>query len=190
MTDWRLAATAGLLSAAMVAANVLVKPRLSARVAIRPADSVMHGREWRGRPAPALTLVSTTGVSLSTSGEAPRVRLLVFFASWSVQSQMVLAVIHEYATRGTTQGQSLDLLLVNAQESEDLAMSCVDEFAPAPRVALDPTGVAMRAFEVRTIPTIVAIDRDGRVALYHEGSSFSPDVALDPLLQPQAPAPR
>lgn len=173
---------AGVLSVALVGANVAVKPRLQARETVRAADSVVHGREWRGRVAPALTITSLGGERMVTAGPHERLRVLVFFGTWNQEATETLLTLQGFATRAAARRRPLDVLLVNAQEGEQVAVDFALESAPRLPLALDPQGAAMAAFEVRTVPTVIAIDRDGRVALYHEGPLFNADVALDPLL--------
>lgn len=189
MTGWRSAVTVGALSAAVVAANVAVKPRLEARATVRPADSIVHGREWRGRMAPAVTLEAGGGATTQTSGQAERLRVLVFFGTWSGNADDALRAIDDFATRARAGQRPIDLLLVNAQEAENVATAFARKFAPNLPLALDASGAAMQAFEIRTLPTLVAIDREGRVALYHEGPLYNVDVALEPLLPRTMPAP-
>lgn len=187
MTPSRSVLAAGVLSVALVGANVLVKPRLQARQTVRAADSVVHGREWRGRVAPALSIASLGGETMATAGPQARLRVLVFFGTWNGDATETLLSLQGFATRAAARRRPLDVLLVNAQESEQVAVDFAHESAPDLPLALDPQGAAMQAFEVRTLPTVIAIDRDGRVALYHEGPLFNVDVALEPLL-PRAAA--
>ena len=182
MTPSRSVLAVGVLSVALVGANLLVKPRLQARQTVRAADSVMHGREWRGRVAPALTITSLDGETMATAGPHARLRVLVFFGTWNGEATETLLTLQGFMTRAAARRRPLDMLLVNAQETEQVAVAFARESAPDLPLALDPQGAAMQAFEVRTVPTVVAIDREGRVALYHEGPLYNADVALESLL--------
>jgi hypothetical protein len=187
VTDWRAAVAVGALSAAVVAANVAVKPQLQARATVRATDSVVRGREWRGRLAPALTIAATDGATTQTSGTASRLRVLVFFGTWSANAADALRAMDDFAVRARAGRRPIDVVLVDAQEAAEVATTFARTFAPNLSLALDENGAAMQAFEVRTLPTLVAIDHEGRVALYYEGPLFNVDVALEPLL-PRATA--
>lgn len=194
MTRWRSAVAVAALSAAVVAANVVVKPRLEARATVRAADSIVHGREWRGRVAPAVTLTAIDGAATLTSGPASSLRVFLFFGTWSGESTVALKAMDDFAARARARRRPIDVLLVDAQEAANVATAFAKKHAPSLPLALDASGAAMQAFEIRELPTLVAIDHEGRVALYHEGPLYNVDVALEPLLPrptpTQAPEPR
>lgn len=194
MTRWRSAVAVAALSAAVAAANVVVKPRLEARATVRAADSIVHGREWRGRVAPAVALEAVGGATTQTAGLASRLRVLVFFGTWTRNADEVLKAMDDFAARARAGRRPIDVLLVDAQETANVATAFAKKHAPNLPLALDASGAAMQAFEIRELPTLVAIDHEGRVALYHEGPLYNVDVALEPLLPrptpTQAPEPR
>jgi hypothetical protein len=114
----------------------------------------------------------------------------VFFGSWSGHAaEASLHAMDDFAARARTTQRPIDVLLVNAQEAVNVATAFAKEFAPSLPLALDATGAAMQAFEIRTVPTLVAIDSEGRVALYLEGPIYNVDIALEPLLPRPTAAP-
>jgi peroxiredoxin len=71
---------------------------------------------------------------------------------------LVEAVTREFADKG------VELLAVNLEEPQDKVKATLDRQKLAVPVALDRDGVAAGRYAVTSIPQVVVIDRDGKVA--------------------------
>jgi len=111
---------------------------------------------------------------LSTlSGESLRLQelhgkavLINFWATWCGPCREEMPLLQKYADRHSDQ---LIVLAVNAQESEGVVQSFVNELGLSFPVLLDSRGVVEDLYRVRAFPTSVFIDAEGTIRSQHIG---------------------
>lgn len=140
-----------LVFAAAILFGALVLPRLSGvlegRLAPDFALDVIHGGEAASR--------------VRLSEQRGKLLLLDFWASWCgpcrAQTHVLDAVRRRYADAG------LVIIGVNVNDDPDAAREYLAQVKPPWVVVEDSQGTAAGAYDARTLPTVVAIDREGKV---------------------------
>lgn len=118
-----------------------------------------------GSLAPDFTLTVQSGGELGSRVKLSEQRgsliLLDFWASWCrpcwEQTQVLENIRERYQDRG------LMILGVNVNDRPSDALAYLKRVKPSWVVLEDPENIAYRAYQVDTLPTLVAIDRAGKV---------------------------
>ena len=149
-----------------IAFGVFVLPRLGGRVERKPAPDfalpVVHGGE--------------RGARVRLSEQRGRAVLLDFWASWCKPCRDQAKVLE----RVRAKHPELVVIGVNVNDSAEAAASYLKAENPPWVVVEDDAGFANRAFEVETLPTLVAIDKAGNVVAIRR--RFVPEKELIGLL--------
>lgn len=120
-------------------------------------------RAWPARQAtPALTLPSWEGGTWQLAAHKGQPVLLNFWASWCEPCRAEMPSLELLATRHEAQG--LQVMAINHRETDAAVRRFVDATALSLPVLRDVDGGAAKAFGVRSFPSTVAINRQGRVA--------------------------
>jgi peroxiredoxin len=131
---------------------------------------------------PAITLRTTDGGSFNLSDKRGRVVVLAFGATWVPLSAKELPALQKLADRYT--GRKVDVYWVSINSAKPGARNAATDaelkaFATKNGLRLpvlrDPDQTAFRALGVENLPTLIIIDREGKVAHKHVG--FDPDQA-------------
>jgi cytochrome c biogenesis protein CcmG, thiol:disulfide interchange protein DsbE len=138
------------------------------------AVAVSRGHSRQGPPRKGAAMAAVSLPLLDGNGRASisrgRVTVVDFWATWCapcrVSMPRVQAVWHEYRARG------VDLYSVDTDDASAEREVQVHEFLRANGldfpVVLDD-GTAASAFAIAVLPTMVVVDRDGRVVWSHVG---------------------
>ena len=124
--------------------------------------------ELIGKPAPQVALKTLDGANW-TLADSDKIVILYFFASWALPShlekQQLLDMIDEFAT------DDLVLFGINVGESPETVRSFVKAEKYKHSIVLDPLQEATIAFGITSLPTVVLINREGRVVTSHVGNT-------------------
>lgn len=149
--------------------GALILPRLSTglegKAAPEIALPVMHG----GEP----------GSRVALSEQRGKFVLLDFWASWCrpcrEQTQILESVQKKYADRG------LVVLGINVSDAPAAARAYLEQVKPSWVVLEDTENSAYSAYEVQALPTLVAIDREGKVFAVRR--RFVPERELSAMME-------
>jgi thiol-disulfide isomerase/thioredoxin len=143
--------TYGLFALAAVLFGALVLPRI--------------GRSLESKPAPdfALPVLSggEPGARVRLSEQRGKLVLLDFWASWCGPCRAQTKVLQ--AISATPAGKELVVLGINVSDNPEAAQRYLEAVKPPWLVLADVDGVANEAYRVEALPTLVAIDRAGRI---------------------------
>ena len=132
-------------------------------------DSQSPAAGLTGRKAPGLTLVSPGGKKVSLAEfEGKNVVLLDFWATWCPPCRAAMPRLAELEAKYGSKG--LKVISINQGEDGPTVSSFVKETEYKPLVLLDD-GTAGDKYRVKAIPTIVIVDKTGKIRSVHEGYS-------------------
>ena len=121
-----------------------------------------------GARAPDFTTSDLDGHPVSLSGLRDRKAVLLeFWATWCPPCRMLKATLHEM--RSELEATGVEVFTVNAGESPDRVRAFVDKAGDDFRTVLDNGRTISVRYGVRTLPTMVLVDRRGTVRRIHVG---------------------
>ncbi len=142
-------------------------PPPQARSLISSGGSISSASPLLGEAAPDFSSKSLDGKEYSLEKLKGRVLLLDFWASWCkpcrIEMPIVEKLYQEYKNKG------LVVLGIN-DENPELMRNFLKESAVTFPLLLDD-GEIMHSFKIRAIPTLILLDREGKIAWHHVGTS-------------------
>lgn len=135
-----------------------------------------------GKPVPAVALPGLVGAPAASAGTAAidlaaqkgRVVVLDFWAPWCAPCRHEMPVLDKLARKFAADGVVVVGVLVDIDR--DGARRVLSQLGIAYPQLDDEKGDAARAFSVSTLPTLVVVDREGKVRSYRTGFSPEEDV--------------
>jgi thiol-disulfide isomerase/thioredoxin len=125
-------------------------------------------------PAPAFTLPTIAGSSISLAGLSGKAVYLDFFASWcppcNAEAPAVSALAKQYASSGLT------VVAIDENENAAAAAAFAKKYGFSFSVALDNSGSVGDEYAVDAIPVSVFIDRNGTVREIETGELSSAQI--------------
>lgn len=134
-------------------------------------------KDMTGRPAPALAGTTLEGAPWTLDSLRGQIVLLDFWATWCLPCREQLPLIARLHRE--LQSQGLVVVGVNDDPGPDQARKYLQEHQHGWTNVYDgKTHAAREAFRVRGLPTLVLIDREGRVVEYQSGNGPQVEPAL------------
>jgi len=132
-------------------------------------------------PAPAFTLPTATGASVSLGDHKGKIVYVDFWASWCGPCRQSFPWMNEMLSK--YQAQGFEIIAVNL----DAARADADDFLAANpasfTVALDPQATMPPQYGVKGMPTSYLIDGNGEIILQHTGFNDSHKADLEAAIQ-------
>jgi tetratricopeptide (TPR) repeat protein len=117
----------------------------------------------RGTEAPPLALKDRDGADVTTAKLRDHVVVLIFGELYHEKTQQAWATIQAALGDERLKGQSVAPVLVTAQAGQPDDLKPFTAGRITPRIVRDPDRQAFEAFRVSAMPSVVVIDREGRV---------------------------
>lgn len=135
-------------------------------------ESVRPARQ--GAPAPALSLPTLDGGTLTLADLKGKPVVLNFWATWCGPCKIEMPLfINAY----DTYKDRLEMIGVNVQEQAGPVQAFVGQYGISFPVVLDADGQVSTIYQVRALPTTIFIDANGTVMAMHRGAILSrPDL--------------
>ena len=144
-----------------------VKPAPQATGQVRKLQRVAVGQQ-----APDFRLDALGDGRVSLRDQRGQVVLLDFWASWCVPCRMVTAALDSFAQKH--QDAKLVVLSINQGETRERIEKVTRKREQGPKILLDPDAKVGDLYGVSAIPTLVLVDRQGKIAWISVG--YSPDL--------------
>ncbi len=136
-----------------------------------PVKSVAN---LEGKAAADFKLTSMDGREFSLAALRGKVVLMDFWATWCGPCLKDLPALQQIHTEFRDRG--LVLIGIDAGEDRETVNKFLDQTKLSyPIILINGTSV-LESYSVTAFPTVVLIDRDGKIALYHVGSGSEADL--------------
>jgi len=121
------------------------------------------------KPAPAFSLASLDGRTVSLSDYAGKRVVVSYWASWCGPCKVEMPELREFYKRYHQANSDFEILAISIDENRsDAEKYAATEKLPFP-VLLDPQSKAADAYSVEGIPTMFVIGKDAKVEYAHTG---------------------
>jgi thiol-disulfide isomerase/thioredoxin len=141
--------------------------------------------------APAGALPLSDGKTLTLGAEKGKVYAIVFYAVWCPVCRKMMKALVDVSTPSRLK-KGLVVLAIDEEDPDEKAVSFARAAGFTGPIGLDREGEFIRAMKVETIPSLVAMGRDGVVRRSHASYHGDADLAelgreLDALLAAPKP---
>jgi peroxiredoxin len=121
------------------------------------------------KPAPAFSLASLDGKTVSLSDYAGKKVVVSYWASWCGPCKVEMPELREFYNQHHKVNSNFEILAISIDENRsDAERYAAAEKLPFP-VLLDPQSKTADAYAVEGIPTMFVIGKDGKVEYAHTG---------------------
>lgn len=160
-----------MIDTAALPANPVLTSQLPSRIKAIPPPRASSSSALVGKPVPGefkLALLDG-GEFVLPAPNNTNILLLDFWASWCGPCRSVMPALAEI--QADYAGLGVSYVAVNLREKPEVIRNYLKSAHLPITVALDTDGEMAKAFQVRGIPTMVVIDRQGIVRKVHVGAS-------------------
>ncbi|MGO9411407.1 MAG: peroxiredoxin family protein [Spirochaetia bacterium] len=175
---------AGIAAASVYAVFALVRPRRLRRASVLPLflfaaviaagvglEAVGSRSATPGPLAPAFSLPTLSGNSVSLTSLRGRVVVVNFWATWCPPCRAELPALADFARgQGAAGAVLLSVNQTSTETSEEAVRAFVKKYEIVTDVLLDGTGAAARAWDVQAYPSTFVVDPKGRVSAKRTGA--------------------
>jgi peroxiredoxin len=117
-----------------------------------------------GKPAPDFHLTSLDGRTISLADYRGKEKLvLVFWATWNNGSHPAMMLLAEMYQRAHTPESDFDIVAIAVDDEQGAVKQFVGDSKIAFPVVLDRNRAITNAYGIRSIPTLLIVDPDGKV---------------------------
>jgi cytochrome c biogenesis protein CcmG, thiol:disulfide interchange protein DsbE len=150
--------------AGAIGLSVLIGLAVLPRIA--PSQGGMIGQEAPGFALPVVD-DKERAARIDLSELRGNAVILDFWASWCIPCQVQAPVLDRLARR--YDGRGLVVLGINVDDPPELARSFAEQKSLSYPILLDPDGRAQALYGVHQLPSMVVIDREGKVVAFLTG---------------------
>jgi thiol-disulfide isomerase/thioredoxin len=182
MTPVAYRLTAVLLGVLLLGLNISMKRELSFRELEQATQEIQQPRLWNGRVAPEVEVPLRDGTTFRLSEHVgKKLVILNFFATWCGPCRQEMPEFNRFIQRSA--GKPVILVSIDAKEEPQLVDKFVKDLKVTFPVGIDASGDVLAKFGVRSYPTTVVVDVDGRIAMFEAGAILNSEVSFDPFLK-------
>lgn len=123
-----------------------------------------------GKAAPVLSLPALDGHTVSLADYRGKENVLIaYWASWCSPCRAEMPILNRLYNGLKNSSQEFEILAVSVDEDRAAAEKFAREANMTYPVLLDPGQKTVDAFHVESVPSLVIVDRDGKIVYGHSG---------------------
>ena len=122
-----------------------------------------------GQTAPALSLPSLDGKTVSLADYHGKPVVLAYWASWCTPCKAEIPILNRMYQNGRGTPEEFEILAVSVDEDRAAAETFVRDNAMKYPVLLDPDKKTVDAFHVESVPSLLVVDRSAQIAYGRSG---------------------
>jgi peroxiredoxin len=122
-----------------------------------------------GKPAPALSLPSLDGKTVSLADYRGKPVVLAYWASWCTPCKAEIPILNRMYQNARGTPEEFEILAVSVDEDRAAAEGFARDNGMKYPVLLDPEKKTVDAFHVDSVPSLLVVDRSGQIAYGRSG---------------------
>jgi peroxiredoxin len=122
-----------------------------------------------GKPAPALSLPSLEGKTVSLADYRGKPVVVAYWASWCTPCKAEFPILNRMYQNARGTAEEFEILAVSVDEDRQAAESFARDTGMQYPVLLDPERKTVDAFHVESVPSLLVVDRSGQIAYGRSG---------------------
>ncbi|HXM45945.1 MAG TPA: TlpA disulfide reductase family protein [Bryobacteraceae bacterium] len=152
------------------------------RAKLLEAGIVRAGKtvELLNKPAPQVTLAGLDGRPVSIADfRGKKAVIVTFWASWCGPCRLEMPILRDFYKKKPQANTDFEILAISLDDDREAAAAGATELKMPFPVLLDSAHAAADAFQVQAIPTMVVIDKDGKVTFGKVGFDAALETQLN-----------
>lgn len=136
--------------------------------------------ELLNKPAPQVTLASLDGRHISIADFRDKKPVVItFWASWCGPCRMEMPILRDFYNKRAHAHTDFEILAISLDDDRESAETAATELKMPFPVLLDSAHAAADAYGVQAIPTLMIIDKDGKVGFGKVGFDATLETQLN-----------
>jgi peroxiredoxin len=132
------------------------------------------------KPAPQVTLASLDGRKVSIADFRDKKAVVVtFWASWCGPCRMEMPILRDFYKKKAQANTDFEILAISLDDDREAAEIAATELKMPFPVLLDSAHAAADAYQVQAIPTLMIVDKDGKVTFGKVGFDATLEMQLN-----------
>ncbi|MGA2737642.1 MAG: TlpA disulfide reductase family protein [Bryobacteraceae bacterium] len=132
------------------------------------------------KPAPQVTLAGLDGHPVSIADFRNKKALIVtFWASWCGPCRLEMPILRDFYKKKPQANTDFEILAISVDDDREAAAIAASELKMPFPVLLDSLHTAADAYQVQAIPTMVVIDKDGKITFGKVGFDAAFETQLN-----------
>jgi peroxiredoxin len=132
------------------------------------------------KPAPQVTLAALDGRNVSIADFRDKKAVIVtFWASWCGPCRMEMPILRDFYKKRPQAKTDFEILAISLDDDRQAAEIAATELKMPFPVLLDSAHTAADAYQVQAIPTLMIVDKDGKVTFGKVGFDATLEMQLN-----------
>lgn len=132
-------------------------------------DKMLISNKLVNKKVPFFDLPTIDGKRIKLSEFTNKPFVVIFFASWNVESASQLKILDEYLSSTRKEDKIVKILTIDSQEEMSVIKSFIRRGGYQVPVIVDTKGDVGESFNIKSLPTVFFVDRNGIIREVYSG---------------------